>query len=78
MSAWGQERHFRNLRKESGLPPTPDILRIAANRRLGKSGSEQSQQGSPAIKAGKKRDDFFVDKSAGRAAKKVRKKRRKK
>ena len=27
MSEAGQERHFRHLRKESGLPPTPDILR---------------------------------------------------
>src|SRR6266436_6573895 len=26
MSLVGQERHFRDVREESGLPPTPDIL----------------------------------------------------
>jgi hypothetical protein len=27
MSESGQERHFRDVREESGVPPTPDILR---------------------------------------------------
>jgi hypothetical protein len=47
MTAWGHERHFRDVREESGPPLTPDILRHRSEPPLrAKSGREQLQQDS--------------------------------
>jgi len=47
-SASGQERHFRDVREESGLPLTPDILRHRSEPPLRAiTGREQVQQDAP-------------------------------
>jgi hypothetical protein len=46
-SAKGHERRFRDVRDESGLPPTPERLRRCSEPTLrAKGGCEQLQQGS--------------------------------
>jgi hypothetical protein len=41
MTGWGQERHFRHLRKESGLSPTPDITSGSIPQRCSASAGRQ-------------------------------------